>query len=111
MFGKRPEEWWTYEIGEAVPADNQGTVLYERGNVLRDDEIEYLLTFWREQYDRMYAPHFAHCIGHAKPDDTFASWVFGAEARRLHIAWAGIPSSLVVKWDAEKLDEKRKTRR
>ena len=109
VFGQRPAEWWRYELNEDVPDDHEATVLYERGHMLREDETEYLLAYWREQYARTQEPDFGHCIGHAKPDDASASWVYGAEARRLHIAWAGIPSSLVVKWDAEKLDEKRKT--
>jgi hypothetical protein len=106
---RRPPEWWLYERG-IEPPDHEAMALYDMDE-LQPDELQELLAHWREQYDWMHDPHFAYCIGHAKPGDTFASWVHGAEARRLHIAWAGIPSSLIAKWDAEKLDEKRKTRR
>ena len=102
VFGYRPPEFWIYELNKEMPDDNQPTVLYERGNVLSEEEIENLLTYWRRHYDEMQEPHFSYCIGHAKDGDTFATWVEGEEARRRHIEFWGIPSSLIAEWDSKK---------
>jgi hypothetical protein len=101
VFGCRPPEFWVYELNEEMPHDNQPTMLYERGNALTEEEIEYLLTDWRCYYDQMQEPNFSYCIG-AKDGDTFATWVEGEEARRLHIEFWGIPSSLIAKWDSKR---------
>jgi hypothetical protein len=57
--------------------------------LLFDNERAELLTRWREEFDRAQEPGFAHCIGHAKPGDTFATWLSGKAAKRgaLRVGW------------------------
>ena len=58
---------------------------------------------------RAQEPGFAHCIGHAKPGDTFATWLSGEAAKRARYAWAGIPNQLVAQWAASQ--RRRQARR
>jgi hypothetical protein len=57
---------------------------------------------WRRDFERAQQPGFKFCIGHAKPGDTFASWLEGEPAKRAHLKWAGVPRALIRKWTAER---------
>jgi hypothetical protein len=101
--GKRPAAWWEYdaEIERPKDADLETQVLYAAG-LLSSAEIAELMPEWREQYDKAQEPNFQHCIGTAKPGDTFATWLKGPAAKRAHYKWAGIPRGIVKQWDAER---------
>jgi hypothetical protein len=71
--------------------------LWEAG-LLDEKEVAEAEASWREHFKRAHEPSFQYCIGHAKPGDTFATWIKGAEARRAHYRWAGIPKALIRKW-------------
>jgi hypothetical protein len=64
---------------------------------------------WREHYEHGHEPDFAYCIGHAKPSDTFATWIEGDEARARFYDWVGIPRKLLAQWNAEQLERERIT--
>jgi hypothetical protein len=87
--GRRPDEWWIYEQEREPPGleDNEADLLYEMGE-LSEEELAELMPQWRRHFDESWEPGFGLCIGHAKPGDTFASWIGGAEGRRLHYRWA-----------------------
>jgi len=95
--GSRPPEWWLHERGMLRP-NNQAAWLYDTGE-LTEAELAELMPIWHEQYLRAQQPGFTYCIGHAKPSDTFATWIDGAEARESHYCWVGIPRSLIKQWD------------
>ena len=97
--GRRPAGWWLYEspIRRPTNHDYESAALYEAGLLTKEESVQ-VVAMWREQFERAQAPDFAHCIGHAKPGDTFASWLYGTAAKRAHYRWAGIPHSLVRKW-------------
>jgi hypothetical protein len=102
--GRRPDGWWRYESPVPRPRDpdDETPLLYELG-LLSQDELALLMRGWREQFDKVQDPEWlGHCIGHAKPGDTFATFVDGARGRRLHYKWAGIPRELIKKWTAER---------
>jgi hypothetical protein len=112
VAGRRPEEWWEYEAPIPRPRDSEdeAPVLYEAG-LLSAAEIAELMPRWREHYDKANKPDFCFCIGHAKPGDTFASWLEGAAARRAHYRWSGIPREIIKKWDAERVRRARAIRK
>ena len=95
VFGKRPEEWWLYENNVEQP-ENQGAALYEMGNELRPDEMEYLTAFWREHFEKATSP----CCPSSWGRD--GQTLRGIEAERAWIEWAGIPQSLLARWHAER---------
>jgi hypothetical protein len=101
--GKRPAGWWDYESPVPYPRDPDydAATLFE-AQLLADGERAELIAEWRYQFDRAQEPGFSFCIGHAKPSDTFASWLEGAAAKRAHYRWAGIPRSLLTQWTAER---------
>jgi hypothetical protein len=101
--GKRPEAWWDYESPVPYPRDPDydAATLFE-AQLLADGERAKLIAEWRYQFDRAREPGFSFCIGHAKPSDTFASWLEGAAAKRAHYRWAGIPRSLLTQWTKKK---------
>jgi hypothetical protein len=76
-------------------------VLWEAG-LLTDEERIELEQAWRECFEQAQQPGFQHCIGHAKPADTFATWLKGAAAKRAHYKWAGIPRELLRRWTEER---------
>jgi hypothetical protein len=98
--GKRPIEWWLYDQGLEPPA-NETEALREMG-ALAEDELAELMVGWREGYEKAQEPNFAYCIGHAKSNDAFASWLDGEEARQALYQWVGIPRTIVERWDAIK---------
>jgi len=101
VFGKRPAEWRLYEHNMERPHDHEGAVLYEMGNELRPEELDYLMGFWRQHFDLAMSPHFA--IPHSATDVSKGSTLTtGLEAQRLHLEWAGIPHSLLKRWHAER---------
>jgi hypothetical protein len=97
--GHRPPEWWLYERNMECP-EHQEAALFAMGE-LRKAELSQTMAWWREQYDRARQPGFAHCIGHAKPGDMFATWLEGLPALRAHFRWAGVPRKLIQRWNAE----------
>jgi hypothetical protein len=99
LLGRRPPEWWIYER-KTEPPDwyNEAEVLHDLGE-LREDELASLMSTWREYYDQAQAPDFACCIG---ANGTSARWIEGREAREALYRWAGIPRSLLARWDAAK---------
>jgi len=100
--GERPEEWWLYESGEEEPSTSeQAQRLWELGE-LGPAELPDVMSKWRERWEKAQKPGFAYCIGHAKEGDTFASWLEGAEARKAHYRFWGIPAKLVEQWNAER---------
>jgi len=101
--GSRPEEWWAYEKQMPRPRDlgDERITLFEMAE-LTETELAELIPEWRECYDKASKPGFAHCIGHAKPGDTYATWLTGEAAKRAEYRWAGIPPALVKKWEAER---------
>jgi len=98
--GERPEEWWLYDSVEEKP-DHQAQRLWELGE-LGPAELPDVMSGWRELWAKAQQPRFAYCIGHAKPGDTFATWLDGAEARKAHYRFWGIPAKLVEQWNAER---------
>jgi hypothetical protein len=105
--GRRPPEWWEYEKKMPRPQEREAEALFEMGE-LREAELAKLMPIWREQYEHAQKPGFAYCIGHAKPTDTFASWIEGAEARDAYYDCAEIPRSLIKNWDEERDTTTRK---
>jgi hypothetical protein len=99
VWGKRPEEWWLYDHGVAQP-EHQGAALYEMGNELRPDELEYLLEFWRKHFELAMSPNFS--IPHAVNDPDRPEHHPGIAAKRSHLEWAGIPHTLLTQWHAER---------
>jgi hypothetical protein len=101
-WGIRPDGWWCYEcpIAPQPTYEYRAAALFEAG-LLTEQEREQLLGRWRREFDRAQEPDdFSHCIGLAKPGDTFASWLEGDAARQRHYEWAGIPKSLLRRWTA-----------
>lgn len=99
--GRRPMAWWQYEAPIFYPGyDREQSTLYEAG-LLAEAEKAELLAEWRRYFEKALEPGFSHCIGHARPQDTFATWLHGAAAKRAHYAWADIPRALVKAWTGE----------
>jgi hypothetical protein len=95
VFGKRPEEWWLYEHDMETP-DNEGAALYEMGNELRPGELDYLMAFWREHFEKAMSSCCPVTFGEdGKP-------LQGLAAQGAWIEWAGIPKSLLARWRAER---------
>ena len=97
--GRRPQAWWDYESTVPFPDDSEyeAAALYE-ADLLSEAEKASLMAEWREAFDKAQEPGFSFCVGHAKPGDTFATWLEGADARRAHYHEAGIPAALVREW-------------
>jgi hypothetical protein len=98
--GHRPREWWNYELQKPVPS--RETIWLFEHDELTEAELAELMPHWREKFERAQEPGFAYCIGHAKPDDTFASWLEGAAARRAHYRFWEIPLAILKQWNAER---------
>jgi hypothetical protein len=95
--GHRPAAWWRFDVppGLDYPGyDRERPTLFTAG-LLGEQEARYLLTWWREQFQRAWQPEFFFCEGPGKFFD-------GAVARRKHYVWADIPRELVRKWTAER---------
>jgi hypothetical protein len=95
--GRRPAAWWQLEapVGLEKPrASGAETILlFERG-LLTKDEIAKLMPQWRVFYEEAQQPDFTFHTGDG--------WIEGAEARRQHYQWAGIPRAIVAQFDAER---------
>jgi hypothetical protein len=109
--GRRPAGWWDFECPIRRPRDRDyaPAVLWEAG-LLAESEVTELMAHWREHFERAQAPDFMFCIGHAKPGDTFATWLKGAAARRAHYRWAGIPRALLKEWTTQRRRRSRTIR-
>ena len=79
--GRRPIEWWLYELGR-WPPENQTQTLYTMG-VLRAEEIAKLMKFWRIAYE-----------------DTNKRT---PEQRQKYLDFHSVPHELVAQWDAERV--------
>jgi hypothetical protein len=110
-WGKRPAGWWDYECPIRRPRDHdyEEAALWE-ANLLAESEVAELMGRWREYFEKAQEPGFSFCIGHAKPSDTFATWLEGAAAKKAHYRWVGIPKSLLRKWMAERRRQRRTIR-
>src|SRR5258705_10782855 len=95
VWGKRPDEWWLYEHNMERP-EHQGAVLYEMGNELRLEEIDYLMEFWREHFEKAMSDCCPIGFG---PDGHILK---GLAAQRAWIEWSGIPQSLLTRWHSER---------
>jgi hypothetical protein len=97
--GRRPWAWWAFESGDLrYPGhDRERAILFEAG-LLGEEEREQLVAHWRAHFVQAQQPGFMFCIGHAKPGDTFATWLEGSAARKAHYRWSGIPRSLLKEW-------------
>jgi len=78
------------------PEDHQGAVLYEMGSELRPDELEYLMAFWREHFEKAMSQYCPNSWG---PDGQLLK---GLPAQQAWMEWAGIPHSLLRRWHAER---------
>ena len=112
LYGRRPAGWWDYEAPIPRPRDQdyEQAALYEAG-LLTEIERADLLARWREEFERAQEAGFVHCIGHADPGDTFASWLQGNAAKRAHYRWAGIPRELIRAWTLERRRRGRAVRK
>jgi hypothetical protein len=110
--GWRPAAWWDYEalIKRPLDSDYEKAALWE-ANLLSVDERAELESDWRERFERAQDPGFEFCIGHAKPGDTFATWVKGTPAKRAQYKWAGIPHELIRRWTEERKRRSKATRK
>ena len=101
--GKRPSGWWDFESPVPYPRDPDyaEATLYEAG-LLAESEVAELTAYWCKEFERASSPRFMFCIGHAKPGDTFASWISGEPAKKAHLKWAGVPRSLIGKWTTQR---------
>ena len=110
-WGQRPAGFWDYECPVSRPRDSdyRQATLYENG-LLSETEVTELTALWRADFEKAQAPGFAYCIGHAKPGDTFASWLHGEAAKKAHYKWAGIPKSLLRKWMAARKRQGKRIR-
>jgi len=109
--GFRPQAWWDYDapkLGVRRPRDPEydKAALWEAG-LLFEDEATTLEAHWREHFDRAQEPDFRFCIGHDSKRHC-AVWVQGAEARRAHYRWAGIPRTLIKQWTKQRTKTIRK---
>ena len=84
--GRRPAGWWIYESPIRHPNnhDYESAALYEAGLLTKEESVQ-VVARWRDQFERAQRPGFEHCIGHAKPGDTFATWLKGMAAKRAHL--------------------------
>lgn len=109
-WGFRPAAWWDFDAPIRRPRDHDydEAALWEAG-LLTPEERTQLEARWRQHFNDANEPDWVgYCIGHAKPGDTFATWLHGDEGRRAHYKWAGLPRPLIKKWTAE---HKRRVKR
>jgi hypothetical protein len=101
--GQRPAGWWDYECPITRPRDRDyaEAALYEAG-LLTEGEVVELMARWREDFERAQDPQFTYCVGFVSPSDPGATWLHGEPAKRAHLKWAGVPRSLIRKWNAER---------
>ena len=102
-WGFRPAAWWDFDAPIRRPRDRdyEEAALWEAG-LLTPEEKAVLEKRWRQHFNDANEPDWVgYCIGHAKEDDTFATWLHGDEGRRAQYKWAGIPKALIKKWTAQ----------
>jgi hypothetical protein len=96
--GRRPAAWWQLEapVGLKKPSysGDETILLYERG-LLTKDEIDQLMPFWREWYNKAQAPDYSYYASGGK-------WLDGDEARKARYRWAGMPTDIVKRFDADR---------
>src|SRR3954453_19372321 len=93
--GRRPRAWWDYDAPIPWPGyDDETVALYEAG-LLSDEELAELMPWWREQFERSFAPEFFHCLGPGRILE-------GAPARQAHYRCTCIPPEIVKRWSAER---------
>jgi hypothetical protein len=80
--------------------EDEADLLYMMGEL--STELAELMPRWREDYEKVWQPGFAYCIGHAKPGDTSANWLESAPARRAYLRWAGFPREIIKRWEEER---------
>jgi hypothetical protein len=87
--GTRPDGWWRYESPIPRPrGDTERSTLYVAG-LLSEEERAELETWWRGRGNRISSSVMA-LVASSKV----------AAARRAHLRWADVPSSLVDRWQA-----------
>jgi hypothetical protein len=85
--GRRPMGWWQCEapgLGLTYPGDEREQSYLYDASVLPENERAELLSYWRGEFERAYAPGY------------------GAERRRKHFREIDLPRSLRRKWTAER---------
>jgi hypothetical protein len=93
--GRRPWVWWHFDAGELrFPGyDAEQATLYEAG-LLSEQEAAALVTEWRREFERAFAPNFFHCEA--------GRILKGALGRRGHYKWIGAPKALLARWVKER---------
>jgi hypothetical protein len=80
--GRRPCGWWWYESpfrSRRHPGVHEQSILYEFSDALSEDERAELEAFWREEFERSWAPGFS-CYHEGRiltgDDARWAHWLF-----------------------------------
>jgi hypothetical protein len=68
--------------------------------LLEPEERAARVEWWRDQFEKTWAPHFFHCEGPGR-------FLEGEPARKAHIRWADIPRELVKEWTSERRHRER----
>src|SRR5262249_43808821 len=75
--------------------------LWEAG-LLTPEEVTELKADWRRHFEHANEPDWIGFCKGQKPGTTQAWWLYGAQGRRAHYRWAGIPHALIQKWTAQR---------
>jgi hypothetical protein len=98
--GRRCAAWWEFDAPIPYPGyDRETAVLYE-ANLLDAEECAQLEAIWRREYKHSLRPGFSVTVS---PEVILE----GARAQRAHWTWAGIPASLLERWEAERKPRRR----
>jgi hypothetical protein len=95
QVGRRPMEWWLYELGRDPP-ENETQVLYTMG-VLRADELHRLMKWWRMAYDEANEVISSSSYGTIKRTP---------EERQKYLNHHQVPPDLVKQWDFERTESR-----
>jgi hypothetical protein len=113
--GWRPQAWWDYDapqLGVRRPRDREydKAALWEAG-LLTPEEVTELEADWRTHFEHASESDWIGFCKGQKPGTTQAWWLYGAQGRRAHYRWAGIPHALIQKWTEERKRRSKTIRR
>jgi hypothetical protein len=110
--GFRPQAWWDYDCPIRRPRDREydKAALWEAG-LLTPEEVTELEADWRGHFEHANEPDWIGFCKGQKPGTTQAWWLYGAQGRRAHYRWAGIPHALIQKWTEERKRRSKTIRR